>query len=946
MQAPINIKSNYSLLESMIKIDDLIDIALKNNIKALTIADKNMYGALEFYEACLKNNIKPIIGLEVFIPEKINFYAMNYQGYKNLMKLTTLKENLNIDILKLYADGLVCLVPYESMNVYDNLKKIYKYIFITYKNDEEKVKISFPNTLYAGEILCINKDDEIYLKYLKAIKDGKSIKEVENKFIDKSLFPLRYCNNNEYFVSLCNLEIKMHNDLLPIYDKNLDAYQELKRQCIDGMRRIFGNMAPKKYAIRLKKELDIIKKMGFCDYFLIVADYVKYAKEHDILVGPGRGSAAGSLVSYCLNITSIDPLKYNLLFERFLNPERITMPDIDVDFEDEKREDVIKYCLNRYGHKNVSLIVTFGTLASRQAIKDVSRTLGLNADGLCKLLNPKFDLRQNYKLVKQFLEENQEFKLVYKVALKLEGLKRHTSLHAAGIIMSKYEIDDYVPLDKVSTDFYACEYDKDSLEKLGLLKMDFLGLRNLTFISNVLKEAGVCFDDIPDDDLKALNIFTQAKTVGIFQFESEGMKKFLKKFKPITFEDVVSSLALFRPGPMNNIDLYIRRRNGLEKINYFHESLKSILEPTYGIIVYQEQIMQIANVMAGYSLAEADLLRRAMSKKSEDILIRQRDKFIKGSMKNGYDEKTATDVYEMIFKFASYGFNRSHSVAYALISYRMAYLKAHYPQIFMKHLLSSVIRAFDKTKEYIYECQQNNIIVCKPDINLSGDDYKIINNNLVFPLSNIKGVSTGDVKTILDERKNGKYKDIFDFVCRCHLRLEVFQNLIYASVFDKLGINKKTLIQNLDIIQNYSEIGQYVDDSLRPELTLYKEFSKSEIMQKEIDVFGFYLTVNPILEYKKLYPNVISLKDSYRYFDKNVQVIGSVLKFREIETKKGDKMMFLTINDELSQIEVVIFPKIYQKDLFVKGDFLMIKGKIEKRYDEYQLIAGEIVKLK
>ena len=336
MQAPINIKSNYSLLESMIKIDDLIDIALKNNIKALTIADKNMYGALEFYEACLKNNIKPIIGLEVFIPEKIIFYAMNYQGYKNLMKLTTLKENLDIDILKLYADGLVCLVPYESMNVYDNLKKIYKYIFITYKNDEEKVKISFSNTLYAGEILCINKDDEIYLKYLKAIKDGKSIKEVENKFIDKSLFPLRYCNNNEYFVSLCNLEIKMHNDLLPIYDKNLDAYQELKRQCIDGMRRIFGNMAPKKYAIRLKKELDIIKKMGFCDYFLIVADYVKYAKEHDILVGPGRGSAAGSLVSYCLNITSIDPLKYNLLFERFLNPERITMPDIDVDFETDR----------------------------------------------------------------------------------------------------------------------------------------------------------------------------------------------------------------------------------------------------------------------------------------------------------------------------------------------------------------------------------------------------------------------------------------------------------------------------------------------------------------------------------------------------------------------------------------------------------------------------------
>ena len=957
MYAPLNIKTCNSFLKSMIKIDDLIKVAKEHNIKALTITDDNMYGVIEFYNTCTKNDIKPIIGLEINISSKIILYAMNYDGYKNLMKITTLKSEgeLNIDILAHYSNNLICLLPYESKDLYSELSKIYKYIFLTYQNQEAKDKIKIENKLYMNEILCIKKEDEKYLKYLKAIKEGVSVKEIE-EIQNKSLFSLeKDSKNNELIVSLCNLEIKKHQDLLPVYDENKDAYTELKKECIKGMKRIFGSAAPKKYALRLKHELEIINKMGFCNYFLIVADYINYAKTHNILVGPGRGSAAGSLVSYTLNITAIDPLKYNLLFERFLNPERITMPDIDVDFEDTKREEVIKYCIDKYGEKKVALIVTFGTLAAKQAIKDVARTLDIDlqkTDNFTKLIDSRLSLKENYQFskVKRYLEMNPEFKTVYKIALKFEGLKRHTSLHAAGIVMSKYNLDENIPLDK-NHGVYATEYDKDYLEELGLLKMDFLGLKNLSLIANILDEIKTIeFDTIKEDDEKALEIFKNVNTTGIFQFESEGMKKFLHKFRPETFEDIVSALALFRPGPMKNIDSYIRRKRGLEKIDYLHENLKPILKPTYGIIVYQEQIMQIANIMAGYSMAEADLLRRAMSKKSEAILLKEKDKFIKGSIKNGYDESLAHKIYDLIFKFADYGFNRSHSVAYAMISYRMAYLKAHYPLVFMKNLLSSAINSETKTKEYIYECTKNGITIAKPNINISDMMYIKVDNKIVFPLTNIKNVGVNAAKAIIEERKNGKFKDIFDFICRCYkgpVNSKTIENLIYAGAFDSFGYTKKTLIQNLDIIINYSEIGSYItDDTFKPELEEFKEFSKRELMQKEEEIFGFYLTSHPVTEYKKNNPNVIEAKDIGNYFDKTVEVIVSVDRIKRLTTKKNEQMMFITGSDELSQIDIVVFPRVYEISPEIEiGDILDIKGKIEKRYDQYQIITNKIIKL-
>lgn len=948
---PLNIKTNNYLLHSMIKIKQLVRMAKENNIKALTITDNNMYGVLEFYKECKQNNIKPIIGLEVSIPEKIILYARGLEGYKNLIKITTIKteKEINMNDLNTYSNNLICIVPFESRANYNELKKIYDIIFVSYKNEEEKNKIKLDNKLYMHEILCLTKEDEKYLKYLKAIKEGKTHLEVD-EYKDVSLFPVKEdMINNEKIADLCNLEITMHQNLLPIYTST-DSYEYLKKECINGMKRIFGSSAPKSYAIRLKKELEIIKKMGFCDYFLIVEDYIKYAKENNILVGPGRGSAAGSLVAYTLNITTIDPLKYNLLFERFLNPERVTMPDIDVDFEDTKREKVIKYCIEKYGIKKVALIITFGTLASKQAIRDVSRVLEIEpkkVDILSKMLDSKKTLKDNYtEEVKRFLEINPELKLVYKIASKFEGLKRHTSIHAAGVVMSKYNLEENLPLDK-NNGFYVSEYDKDYLEELGLLKMDFLSIKNLTLISEILKEiTNLSFDTIPEDDKEALNIFKNVDTVGIFQFESPGMINFLKKLKPDTFDDIIAALALFRPGPMKNIDSYIRRKQGKEKIDYFHEDLKKILEPTYGIIVYQEQIMQIASTLAGYTFAEADLLRRAMSKKKEDVLLKEKDKFIQGAKKKGYDEAIAIKVYDLIFRFAEYGFNKSHTVAYAMISYRMAYLKAHYPKIFMKHLLSQAINSESKTKEYIHECQKYNVNIKKPDINISSDNYQIIKDTIIYPLTNIKSVGINAVKTILEERKKGKFKDIFDFVSRCYkesVTKKTIENLIFAGAFDSFNINKKTLIENLEIIINYGEIGSYLEDEIfKPELEEKEEYTKFELMNYEHEVFGFYLSNHPITEYKNN-NKYIELKNISSYFDKQIETVLYVDKTRTISTKNKEEMMFVTASDEISKIDVVVFPKVYKISPKIKeGDIIKIKGKVEKRYDEFQIIVNKI----
>lgn len=963
---PLYIKTENSLLSSLIKIDELIKFAKSYNYKALSIVDNNMFGVMEFYKKCLQNDIKPIIGLEVKLDNNLVLYAKNYNGYKNLLKISTImsESKVDINILEKYSSDLICVIPFNYRFIYDELNKMFQNVFISYKNKEEYDLINKDISIYMNETLYLQKKDSNYLKYLIAIRDGKKIDEVNILGDNHLLLPEEIKNydfnsNNQKILDMCNLKIELHKDLLPIYEcpNNLDAYSYLKELCQDGMRKRFGSSVGKVYIDRLKYELNIINKMGFCNYFLVVYDYVKYAKEHGILVGPGRGSAAGSLVSYLLNITTIDPIKYNLLFERFLNPERVTMPDIDIDFQYDRREEVINYCVNKYGNKKVAGIITFNTLGAKQAIRDIGRVMDINLDkidALTKLIDSNLSLRENYNdsKLKRILNEDSELFNLYKVSLKFEGLKRHTSNHAAGIVMCNENLDEIIPLYKKDGMFLTA-YSMDYLEEQGLLKMDLLAIKNLTLIDTVLKEVNkknkvISFDDIPFEDSEATNVFTSVNTLGIFQFESTGMMNFLRKFRPSNFQDIVAALALFRPGPMNNIDSYIKRKQNKEKIDYFDKSLEKVLKPTYGIIIYQEQIMQIASIMAGFSLGEADILRRAMSKKKEEILLKEKDKFINGSIKRGYSEELARKIYDLILKFAAYGFNKAHSVSYATISYRMAYLKAHYKEDFMKTLLNFELNSVNKTKEYIYECKKEGLNILKPDINKSDKYYLKEKDGIRYPLTGLKNLGSMIVNNILDERKNGDFKSIYDFIKRTNrknINKKTLISLIDAGCFDSFDLNHRTMIDGIDLIINYGELIKDLDEEfvLLPELEIKEEYSKHELLKRELDVIGLYISDNPITEYKQKLNNKFNICDVSHWFDKNVNIIGTIDYVKEVETKKQDKMCFIKISDELASIDGVVFPQLYKTLNEIKRDkTVLISGKVEKRFDKYQIIVNNI----
>lgn len=964
---PLYIKTDNSLQESMIKVEDLIEKALEYNITALTITDNTMYGVMDFYKLCTQNNIKPIVGLEINYKQNILvLYCMNYQGYQNLIKLSTISSESEIDlnVLEQYSNDLICLVPYQSISIYKDLKGLYKYIYKTYKNIDEMNNIT-GDLAYMNETIYLNKEDSNYVKYLIAMRDSVTIDSVSVDKLNNYLMNYNevkhlYNSNNEKIYELCNLEIPFHQDLMPIYDNpdNVDSYTYLKKKCIEGLKNKFGLSISSKYQQRLKYELDVINKMGFCDYFLIVYDYIKYAKEHNIIVGPGRGSAVGSLVAYCLNITDIDPLKYDLLFERFLNIERISMPDIDVDFEHTKREEMISYCISRYGEKSVAPIITFGTLGSKQVIRDIGRAMDLElhiVDGLCKLLDSRLSLKENLNndKVKNYLDRYDNLDILYKIASKFEGLKRHTSIHAAGVVMSRYALDDIIPLTRNHSRFYVSGYDMKYLEEIGLLKMDFLAIKYLTIIHNIIDDINkkyninLTFDNIPFNDPLALNIFEQANTLGIFQFESDGIINFLKQLKANTFDDICAAIALYRPSAMQNIPTYIRRKHKQEKIDYLDDSLIPILKSTYGIMIYQEQVMQIANIMADYSLGEADILRKAMSKKKKDLVLMEEQKFKKRSLQKGYKEEVINKVYSMMLKFAEYGFNKSHSVGYSLVSYRMAYLKAHYPKIFISNLLSIEMNDDTKCKKYIYECKKNNINILKPDINLSSTKYIEEKDGIRYPLTNIKNVGIGAVNNIIEERQKGLYTSIFDFVKRCGtvINRKVIESLIYAGVFNCFNMNRATLINNLDAIINYGELIKDLDEefALKPEIINYDEYDDKFIMSKELELFGLYLSNHPVTKLKSKYSNIVSLNEIELYFDKNIDTIVYIDKVKEITTKKGDKMAFLVASDEIASIDITLFPKVYKTCLKINnGDIVYIKGHVEKRYDKYQIICSQI----
>ena len=924
-----------------------------------------------------KENIKPVIGLHILLEQfEVVLYAKDYKGYQSLIKLSTIQNERKVTVedLKKYNKNVICIVLYNYIDYFDILGEIYieLYIGFTSKEEEKNARIMTENIVFYRENLYQNKKDQEILSYLYRIRDGKTINDEMNYQLENH--ELYFFNKNDFsskqgfdttviIAKECNLVIPERENLLPIYECD-NPKEYLFNLCRVGLKKRLQKDIPDNYKERLIKELKIINEMGFPNYFLVVYDYIKFAKKNNILVGPGRGSAAGSLVAYSLGITDIDPLQYDLLFERFLNPERKTMPDIDTDFPDDKRDIVIDYVKEKYGEKRVCGIVTFGTLAAKQAIRDTSRVLNIpiyKVDSLCKFIpnmskDKLMDIYQNNEAFRVRVDSDLILKNMFRIATKIEGFPRHTSSHAAGIIMSRVDLDEVIPLTR-GDNMYLTSYSMEYLEELGLLKMDFLALKNLTIIANIIEDIKkttneeIEFSKIPLEDKETLKLFEKANTCGIFQFESTGMKNFLKRLRPNNFEDIVAAIALFRPGAAVNIDSYIKRKHGEEKITYLDESLKEITKNTYGFLIYQEQIMQVANIYAGYTLGEADILRRAMSKKKLDLLQKEEEKFIKKSMEKNHPYPQAKKLFDLILNFAGYGFNKSHSVVYSIIAYKMAYLKCHYKTIFFANLLSNVIGSETKTSEYIMECKSNNVEVKKPTINDSESKYIVKDNKIIYPISNIKGIGVVGSEQIKKAKEEGEFLDIYDCISRLFIAgvgKKTIETLIYAGVFQEFHYNRATLIANLDSLINYAELTKDIDPSLvmKPEIEEEKEFSKSVLLEKEKEVFGFYLSSHPTTIYRKDNPTCVLLNTINQFFNKEIDTLILIEKIKVINTKKGDKMAFITGSDETESKEFIVFPKVFQKySTIEKGKVVKIHGRVERRLDETQIIVEEIKKI-
>lgn len=948
---PLGVKTDFSILKSLIKIEDYISYAKNNGLNVIGILDDNLNSSHIFYEMCKKNNIKPVIGLDIIIEDKeVYLYPVNYHGLTNLFKFSSLEEK-SFKTLKNYSEDTICVINYESLEIYENMKKIFSKVFLSFKTDEERVdELSITeDVIYINETLSLTEEASKYINYLDMINKNITLGEFSLKDYRESILEIKEYDTSR-LTDLIDIEFPNATSYIPVYVENSQEY--LKNLAIKGLNRRLSNDVPLKYKERLLYELDIINKMGFSNYFLIVFDYVRYAKKNGILIGPGRGSAVSSLVSYSLGITEIDPLKYNLLFERFLNPERITMPDIDIDFEYERVDEVFNYVKEKYGSEYVARIITYGTFQAREAIRTVGKINNVKENliqSLLQFIDSKKTLKGNLnKNVLEVINRNSLLKKVYKEACVIEGLKKNESMHAAGVVISSVKLTDVIPIIKKS-DITLTGYTMNELESLGLLKMDFLALKNLTIIKNTIKKIDDNFNlmAIPLNDEKVYNLFKEAHTLGIFQFESFGMKSFLKKFKPDKFEDLVLALAVYRPGPMENIDVLCDRKNKHFKYSTFDESLKSILDETYGIIVYQEQIMEILRTMGNYSYAHADIVRRAISKKKVDVMESEGKIFIEESIKNGYSKECAEEVFRFIEKFASFGFNKSHSVAYALLAYEMAYLKVNYKCEFYASLLNTNIGGEEKTKEYITEAKGNDIKIIKPSINKSGYLYECENNTILLPFRSIKGISSQVTDGIIKERENGEFKSFNDFLARCYKKIvnqNIVEILIKAGVFDDLGINRKTLITNLNSSITYAELIRDLDSSLvsEPVMNEVDEFDDGELMNMELSLYGFYVTNHPASKYVNSFKQA-NIKEN---FDKVVDTVVLVEKIKKIKTKTGDDMAFLEASDETGTSEFTIFKEAFPglKDVSV-GSLVKVRGRVEKRMDKYQIVVSNISKI-
>ncbi|MEK3798150.1 DNA polymerase III subunit alpha [Peribacillus sp. FSL H8-0477] len=1025
----LHIQSAYSLLSSTVKINELVTKAKQQGYSSLALTDRNvMYGSLYFYKECRKQGIKPIIGLLAdILDEEDQAYSLlllaeNNEGYQNLLKISSAiktKSPLGLPLkwLKHYSAGLIAVSPgsegkIETLiregNILEAQKTLAGYTGIFGKhsffmslqrqagNEEwftevkDFAKENGIELTATNPVFYLEKDDALSHEVILAVKNGNKLADEERERMDA---PEHYLKSEDEMIRIfedcpdalentmriaarCEVEIAFNRPLLPKYpvEEGTSASAMLERLCLEALTK--KTDATEDYKDRLNYELTIINKMGFSDYFLIVWDFMKYARENGIRTGPGRGSAAGSMVAYVLSITDVDPIAHHLLFERFLNPERVTMPDIDIDFPDNRRDEVIDYVAQKYGELHVAQILTFGTMAAKAALRDTGRAFGLNAkelDRLSKMIPGRLGitLKEAFKESKQlrsFVEESGLNQSLFDTALKLEGLPRHTSTHAAGIIISDQPLTELIAIQGGHEGVHLTQFPMDLLEELGLLKMDFLGLRNLTLIENIVvsvqKETGRKLDlsTIPLDDEASFELLAKGETTGIFQFESTGITNVLMKLRPTRFEDIVAVNALYRPGPMENIPLFIERKHGITPIDYPHPDLEEILKDTYGVIVYQEQIMQIASKLAGFSLGEADLLRRAVSKKKKDILDQERKHFTSGAVSQGYTEQTANAIYDMVVRFANYGFNRSHAVAYSFIAYQLTYLKARFPQHFYACLLTSAIGNDVKIAQYVQESKKHGIEILPPSINMSQFPFQVEKAGIRFSLAAIKGIGGTVLKEIFAARRVKRFDDLFDFCIRVSAKIvnrKILESLVHSGAFDEFNVDRATLLASLDVAISHAELVspgdnqfdlfEHSDFSLKPKYNEVDPIRSEDKLFFEKNVLGFYLSAHPAAGYRKIFQHfgAVTIDTALERSEKRILLGVYVSTVKSIRTKKGEVMAFFTISDEGGDMEAVAFPEQYKQTAaeLKAGNILMIQGNLEERDGKRQLIIKDVYSL-
>lgn len=1033
----LHLHTEFSIKDSIIRIPDLMQNLKKQGAKAVAITDlNNLFGLVKFYKAAIENNMKPIIGAEIYCQDTdseeyfhLVLLCQNEIGYKNLTQLISkayiqgqvqgiprLKkawlESLNEGLIALSAFNLGDVgraIINKDLTKAKKLAKYWKNLFsnryyleiqrIGLQNEHEliektlKIGESLAIPVVATNAVCFEAADDFEAHEARVCIHGGWVLEEHNRLRNyteqqylrsgsemQALFadiPAVLENTNEV-VKRCNMKLSLGKTFLPNFPipKNIQLENFFRQEAQTGLQSILKTFSEEKlaacaekYQKRLDFELEIIIKMGFPGYFLIVADFIIWAKQNNIPVGPGRGSGAGSLVAYALGITGLDPIEYDLLFERFLNPERVSMPDFDIDFCMEGRDRVIEYVASKYGRLNVSQIITFGTMAAKAVVRDVGRVMGFPygfVDKIAKLIpfelgiTLKKALQDEARLLERYQNE-EEVKNLIDMAIKLEGIARNAGKHAGGVVIAPTQLTDFTPLYcEADSENIVSQFDKDDVEAVGLVKFDFLGLRTLTIINwtleNIKKtnpEFIKTFDieKLATDDKKTFDLLKTCATTAVFQLESRGMKDLIKRLQPDCFDDIVALVALFRPGPLQSgmVDDFINRKHGKQTVTYLHPILEPILKSTYGVILYQEQVMQIAQDLAGYTLGAADLLRRAMSKKKTEEMAKHRSIFVSGAESKGVNARLANNIYDLMEKFVSYGFNKSHSVAYAMIAYQTAWLKTHFPAEFIAAVLSSDMDNTDKIVRFLNDAKLMALKVLPPDINTGQYQFTVKDKQIIYGLGAIKGVGQAAIESILQSRLSGGYKNLFDFCHRVDTRKvnrKVLEALIFSGAMDSFHMPREVLLASIDLALQAAEqhqqnqtlgqhdlFGHHADDNLhQPDYTAAETWPKSTLLANEKATLGFYLSGHPIEAFNKdlQYITTCKLDKIQHQKQGKVMIAGFINSIRTVNTKRGGKIAFITIEDDVDQTEVTVFPDIYaaKQDLLQKDQLIIIEGEI------------------